>query len=150
MQKLIKTTSQNQDFIDLVKLLDADLAKRDEEDHVFYAQYNKLDSIKYALVAYDKDQPIGIGAIKEFETDSIEVKRMYVLPEFRGQGFATNILVELENWAQELGYKKCVLETGKRQPEAIELYKKNGYKIISNYGQYKNVKNSICFEKYLI
>ena len=79
----------------------------------------------------------------------MEVKRMYTLPEFRGQGYAAKILLELENWAKELGYKSCVLETGKRQPEAIQLYKKNGYRIIPNYGQYKGIKNSICFEKIL-
>ena len=149
MITIVKTNSSNKDFINLVKLLDADLAKRDGEDHSFYAQYNKLNNIKYALVLYVNKQPIGIGAIKQFETNCMEVKRMYTLPEFRGQGLATRILLELENWAKELGYHKCVLETGKRQPEAIELYKKNGYKTTPNYGQYKNIENSICFEKYL-
>lgn len=150
MYKLIRTNSQNKDFIDLVKLLDEDLAKRDGEDHSFYAQYNKLDKIKHALVLYKYNLPISIGAIKEFESDSMEVKRMYTLPEYRGQGIATTVLLELENWAKELGYNKCVLETGKRQPEAIELYKKNGFKIILNYGQYTNVENSICFEKLIV
>jgi GNAT superfamily N-acetyltransferase len=150
MHKLIRTNSQNKDFIDLVKLLDEDLAKRDGEDHSFYAQYNKLDKIKHALVLYKYNLPISIGALKEFESDSMEVKRMYTLPEYRGQGIATIVLLELENWAKELGYNKCVLETGKRQPEAIELYKKNGFKIIPNYGQYTNVENSICFEKLLV
>lgn len=147
MSEIIKCNSNNQDFINLVKLLDSDLALRDGEDHSFYAQFNKLDNIKYALVIYLNNQPIGCGAIKQFESDCMEVKRMYTLPEFRGQGLATKILIELENWAFELGYKKCVLETGKRQPEAIQLYKKNGYKTIPNYGQYTNVENSVCFEK---
>ena len=47
----------------------------------------------------------------------------------------------------ELSCEKCILETGKRQPEAIELYKKNGYRIIPNYGQYAGIENSVCFEK---
>lgn len=150
MITIVKTNSSNQDFKDLVKLLDTDLSIRDGEDHSFYAQFNTLDNIKYALILYVNDQPIGIGAIKQFETNCMEVKRMYTHPEFREQGLATRILLELENWAKELGYNKCVLETGKRQPEAIELYKKNGYKIIPNYGQYKNIENSICFEKYIM
>ncbi len=50
-------------------------------------------------------------------------------------------------WASELGYTSCVLETGKRQPEAIALYTKNGYKIIPNYEQYEGVENSVCFRK---
>ena len=77
----------------------------------------------------------------------MEVKRMYTIPASRGKGVAGKVLTELEKWATELSYKKCVLETGKRQPEAIELYKKNGYKLISNYGQYAGIENSVYFEK---
>ena len=149
MIKLIKCNSKNTDFINLVKLLDTDLANRDGEDHSFYSQFNKLDNIKHALVIYLNDNPVGCGAIKEFETDSMEVKRMYIMPEFRGQGLATQVLIELENWAKELGYKKCILETGKRQPEAITLYKKNDYLPIPNYGQYVGIENSLCFQKIL-
>jgi putative acetyltransferase len=72
---------------------------------------------------------------------------MFTLPEGRGKGIATKVLTELELWATELSYEKCILETGKRQSEAIELYIKNGYKLISNYGQYAEIENSICFEK---
>ena len=57
------------------------------------------------------------------------------------------ILKELEKWAAELNYTKCVLETGKKQPEAITLYLKNGYAIIPNYGQYIGIENSVCFAK---
>jgi putative acetyltransferase len=53
----------------------------------------------------------------------------------------------LETWASELSFEKCILETGKRQPEAIRLYEKNGYKRIPNYGQYAQIENSVCFEK---
>lgn len=150
MVKLIKCDSNNnKDFIYLVKLLDDDLALRDGEDHAFYSQYNKIDTIKHALVLYINNKPVSIGAIKEFDYESMEVKRMYTLPEFRGQGLASKVLKELENWAKELGYKKCVLETGKRQPEAIEFYKSKGYKVITNYGQYIGIENSMCFEKLL-
>jgi len=149
MTRLIRTHSDNPDFIQLVKLLDADLAKTDGEDHSFYAQFNKIDKIKYVVLAYENEKPIGCGAIKEFGADVMEVKRMYVSPEGRRKSIATKILVELENWARELSFSKCILETGKRQPEAIGLYKKNGYKTIPNYGQYTGIANSLCFEKKL-
>ena len=74
---------------------------------------------------------------------------MYVNEKSRGKAHATVILKSLEEWAKELGYKKCLLETGIRQPEAIALYQKNKYQIIDNYGQYVGVQNSICFEKYI-
>lgn len=142
-----RTDSSHPDFIALVKRLDADLAIRDESDHAFYDQFNKIDKIRHALVGYEEDRPVACGAIKEFEPGVMEVKRMYTLPEKRGKGIAAQVLAELEKWAAELGYEKCILETGKRQPEAIQLYRKSGYQGIPNYGQYAGVDNSVCFEK---
>ena len=147
MIRTIRTTSEHEDFIDLVRHLDADLAERDGKDHSFYAQFNKLDKIKHVVVAYDDDEPVGCGAIKEYTPDTMEIKRMYTAPESRGKGIASNILRELEKWASELSYEWCILETGKKQPEAIGLYKKSGYTIIPNYGQYAGIENSLCFEK---
>jgi len=147
MIKIIRTNSDNRDFIDLVKHLDADLAERDGSDHSFYAQFNKIDKIKYVVVAYENSKPIGCGAIKGYAPNTMEIKRLYTLPESRGKGIATKVLTELEIWAIELFYEKCILETGKKQPEAIGLYKKNGYKLIPNYGQYAEIENSLCFEK---
>lgn len=144
-----RTDSNNKDFQYLVKELDMDLKIRDGEEHVFYAQFNKTDKIKHVVVAYDQDMPVGCGALKEYSSDAMEVKRMFVRTNKRGKGIASVILQELETWSRELGYKKCVLETGKKQPEAIRLYEKNHYNIIPNYGQYKHVENSICFEKEL-
>ena len=122
-----RTDSDNEDFQELVKLLDADLSIRDGEDHSFYSQFNKIVSIKHVVVAYREVVPIGCGAIKKYSDDAMEVKRMFVPITERGKGIATKILEELESWARELGYKKCVLETGIRQPEAIALYNKLGY-----------------------
>lgn len=147
MPTIFRTDSTHPDFIELVKLLDADLARRDGEEHAFYAQFNTIDRIKHAVVAYENEQPTACGAIREYDSDTVEIKRMYTLPRWRGKGLATFVLVGLERWAAELSYKRCVLETGKKQPEAIELYKKNGYVVIPNYGQYAGVENSVCFEK---
>jgi len=144
-----RTNPDNSDFMELVKELDSDLKIRDGEEHVFYAQFNKTDKINYVVVAYEEDIPVGCGALKEYSTDIMEVKRMFVRIDKRGKGIASRMLHELEIWSKELGYKKCVLETGKKQPEAIRLYEKNQYAIIPNYGQYKGVENSVCFEKEL-
>jgi GNAT superfamily N-acetyltransferase len=149
MFQCTRTNSENNDFIALVKYLDADLAEKDGKDHSFYAQFNKIDKIKYVIVAFENDQAVGCGAIKEFDKDSMEVKRMFVLPEYRGRGIAKKILAELETWAKAMSYQKTILETGKRQQEALQLYQKFGYKIIPNYGQYIGIENSVCFEKML-
>lgn len=142
-----RTDSKNPDFIQLVKLLDAELAKRDSEDHLFYSQFNTLDKIKHVVIAFEDNNPVGCGSIKVYSPDTMEVKRMFVLPDHRNKGIASKVLTELEKWASEMSYKKCILETGKKQPEAISLYKKNGYSSIPNYGQYAGVENSVCFEK---
>lgn len=147
MTELIRTDSDNPDFIELVKQLDTDLAERDGDEHAFYARFNKIARIKHAVVAYEDGKPAGCGAIKEFGPGTMEVKRMYTLPGSRGKGMAGKVLGELERWAKELGCSKCVLETGLRQPEAIALYNKSGYSVIPNYGQYAGKYNSLCFEK---
>ena len=147
MLHIKRTDSTDPDFISLVRLLDADLAVRDGDDHAFYAQFNKVASLQHVVVGYAEGAAVTCGAFKPFDEKSVEVKRMYTMPEMRGRGFAAQILLELEQWASEVGYARCVLETGKKQPEAIALYLKSGYAIIPNYGQYTGVENSVCFEK---
>jgi GNAT superfamily N-acetyltransferase len=147
--KIVRTNSENQDFINLLKDLDAYLKITDEDEHDFYNQYNNIDVIKYVVLVYFDAIPVGCAAIKKFDNSSMEIKRMYVSPEKRGSGIAKKLLRELEVWVKELGYKKCVLETGKRQKAAVKFYKKCNYNVIENYGQYKNRENSICFEKYV-
>lgn len=149
MLAFVRTDSTDQDFIDLVKLLDKDLAMRDGEDHSFYAQFNKIDLIKNVVVAYENEKPVGCGAFKYFDAFTVEIKRMYVLETARGKKVASKVLIELEAWAKEMAFDKTILETGIRQPEAIGLYEKMGYAIIPNYGQYEGVENSVCFEKTL-
>lgn len=149
MVTFIHTDSKSKDFVSLVKCLDKELAFRDGDDHEFYHQFNSINDIKYAIVAYNNSTPIACGAIKEFDSRSMEVKRMYSLPEYRGKGLASKILKSLEDWARELGYQYCVLETGKKQPEAISLYRKSGYQVTDNYGQYQGIVNSVCFKKKL-
>jgi putative acetyltransferase len=145
-----RTASDNADFKDLVALLDQDLKTRDGDEHNFYAQFNKVDTIRNVIVCYIDEKPIGCGAFKEYHAGKAEIKRMFVLPEYRGQGIAFNILKELELWALELNYSECILETGKKQPEAIRLYQKAGYTVIKNFGQYENVENSVCMTKAIL
>lgn len=149
MINLIRTDSSNAAFSRLVKELDAYLAITDGEEHGFYNQFNNIDILKHVILAFENDEPIACGAIKAYDTEAMEIKRMYVAPACRGRGVAQTILRELETWAKESGYHKTILETGKRQTEAVALYKKCGYAITPNYGQYAGVANSICFEKKL-
>lgn len=142
-----RVTSAHPDFRALVQLLDQYLATIDGEEHDFYHQFNSISVLEHCIVIYDKGIPLGCGAIKKFDANSFEVKRMFTHPNARGKGLATAIVNELESWASELGASKTLLETGKRMPDAIALYKKLGYQEIENYGQYLGIENSVCFEK---
>lgn len=147
---LVRTNSENDDFVYLVKQLDAYLKITDGEEHDFYNQYNNIDVLKHVIVAYIDNKPVGCGAFKEFNKNSVEIKRMFTNPDARGNGIAGTVLKALEIWAKELQYNTCILETGIRQVEAVSFYKKSKYQIIPNYGQYATMENSLCFEKELI
>jgi len=149
MIKLLRTDSGNPELSELIKLLDAVLRESDGDEHAFYSQYNKLENIQNFVIAYLNEIPAGCGAIKKYSDNTAEIKRMYVKPEFRGKGIAKNILKELELWAYELNYSECILETGKKQSDAVGLYKREGYKVIPNYGQYAGVELSVCMKKIL-
>lgn len=150
MFRIKRTDSDNPDFQTLVKDLDLELKIRDGEEHLFYAQLNKTDKIKHIVLIYEQDEPVGCGALRVYAPGIMEVKRMFVPLNNRGLGIASMVLAALEIWCIELNCKKCILETGKNQPEAIRLYEKNNYKRIPNFGAYKDVANSVCFEKDLI
>lgn len=149
MIKLLRTDSTNPDFIQLVTKLDAYLKITDGEEHDFYHQFNGIQSLDHVLVIFENTKAIGCGALKPFDSNTLEIKRMYVEPNNRGKGIGSKLLTALEQWACDLNYSTCILETGKRQTEAIALYKKNNYTVIANYGQYVGVENSVCFGKKL-
>lgn len=149
MIKLVRTHSDNVDFRDLVRRLDEEMAIRNGAHHAFYSQFNKLDRIRHVVVAYLDGLAVSCGGIREFSSDTQEVKRMYTRPEGRGKGLGARVLSELEDWTRELGFKFCILETGKLQPEAIRLYEKSGYSVIPSFGQYAGYDNSVCFRKEL-
>lgn len=147
MVKIIRTDARNSDFIRLISELDAYLKVTDGDDHEFYNQFNTLEKIKNVVIAYQDEKAIGCGAFRAFDLNTVEIKRMFVKKKYRGTKTASSILKALEDWASETGFKKCILETGDRQIEAIKFYNKSGYIRIANYGQYAQMDNSNCFEK---
>lgn len=141
-----RTTSDDLDFKHLTNLFDEFLVEIDGEEKDFFAQFNQI-YIKNVIVCYENEKPVGCGAFKEYEPNVAEIKRMFVVPKSRGNGIAISILNQLEAWAIEENYKTFILETSFKLENAISLYKKLGYQIIPNYGQYKEVKSSICMKK---
>lgn len=149
-----RTDSSHKDFIKLVRALDAELDIYNGDNNDFYSQFNTVSSLKNTIVLHESHLPIACGAFKPIELENsdqeaVEIKRMYVLPEYRSKGAASQILESLETWAAELGYTCSVLETGKFLKPAVALYTNRGYSIIPNYGQYIGVDASVCFQKEL-
>jgi GNAT superfamily N-acetyltransferase len=147
--ELLKTDSQNADFIKLIKLLDYDLEARYGEIQKQYKKHNMIDYINDVVLIYKDKIPVACGAFKEHDSVSVELKRIFVIKERRQKGLAKLIISQLEELARNKGYKYALLETGIKQHEAINLYKKYEYSIIPNYEPYIGNINSICMKKVL-
>ena len=147
--EFIRATSEHPDFRKMVNALDEDLYLRNGDTQKQYEQYNQIDKITHAIVIYLEGKPVGCGCFKRFDAHTVEMKRMFVVPEMRGKQLAARMLQELEKWAVEEGNTTAVLETGRRQVEAQRLYSLAGYSRTENYGQYVGMEDSICYRKEL-
>lgn len=137
----------NPDFRELVLLLDLEFRERYGAIQDEYDRHNTTGPSTVILVAYSENKPVGCGAFRKFDSETVEIKRMFVRKEFRGKGISKIILKQLEEIAAEQGYTTAVLETGIKQQEAIALYKKSGYKQTQKYGPYADLEFSICMSK---
>jgi putative acetyltransferase len=144
-----RTSSDNPDFKKLTNKLDIELCKIYNTNPEDYEEYNRITGLPTIVLAYENNEPIGCGCFKIFNDQTVEIKRMFIDEDQRGKGVASAILAELETWAKELGYSEVVLETGKGQPNAINLYKKKGYEITEDYNQYDDLEISVCLKKML-
>ena len=139
----------------LVKKLDEDLLERYPLQFIHGLRPgDSEDPDLFFVVAYEGDEAAGwraqgCGALRPLEPGVGEIKRMFVLPEHRGKGVARAILSALEAQAVKSGYHTVRLETGTKQPEAISLFRSEGYAGILNFGEYADNPMSVCFEKKL-
>ena len=91
MIEIKRTSSSEIDFQHLVSELDGELSTRNGETNEFFAQYNKIDQIKNVIIATIDNKPVGCGAMKAYDSDTMEIKRMFVPIEMRGKGIAVHI-----------------------------------------------------------
>jgi GNAT superfamily N-acetyltransferase len=101
------------------------------------------------VVAYVGSVPVAMGGFRRHDEDSAEIKRMFVATGHRGRGHARAVLAELERLARDAGYRRIVLETGMRQPEAMGLYASAGYAPIAGFGHYRDSPLNRCFARLL-
>lgn len=140
--KIVYYNQVNSDLEGLVGKLDDWYFEKYGEIALNYRAYNALDDIKDVFITYDEENPIACVCFKEADIQTAEVKRMYVLPEFRRLGIAEALLNELVKKAKSKDYKYLVLQTGCEMNDAIDFYKEFGFEIIPNYNQYE--KDEIC------
>lgn len=152
LMKFVYTDGKNDDFVMLCHGLDDFLNKAvgGEKQRKQYTQYNKLDDIHDAVLLYDDILPIACAGFKRYDDNTAEVKRVFIREEYRGKGISKQLMSELEEKAREKGYANLILETGRLLTAAMGLYEKMGYKVIKNYGQYKNMLDSICMKKEIL
>lgn len=147
--RFVHTNGENPDFIELCRDLDIFLNELvgGEENRAEYIPYNRLCDIHDAIVAYDGEIPVGCAAFKKYDDECAEVKRVFIRREYRGKGISYELMKRLENAAKEQGFRHLILESGDALVAAMSLYKKIGYEVIPNYGQYKNMPDSVCMKK---
>ncbi|MFH7017902.1 GNAT family N-acetyltransferase [Flavobacterium sp. FlaQc-47] len=145
--KVVKTTSENPDFVSLIKIFDTFLWERYPELKTEYWGNNLIEFNPNVILIYLNEKPVASGCFKKYNESTVELKRMFVLPEARGLGLAQLIIKELEIEAQNHGFQSMILETLYKQIEAISLYQKVGFEIIDNYEPYVGLTNSICMSK---
>ncbi len=78
-------------------------------------------------------RPVCCGGVKRLDEQRCEIKKMYVVPEWRGKGVARALLHELEARASRLGYAVARLDTGPKQLSARGLYEDEGYEQIPDF-----------------
>ncbi len=152
---LKRCDGKNEDFVENCRLLDEDLERRVGKviQRDKYTEFNQLDQIKEAVVAYSDGVVAGAGAMREYKycdiSNATELKRLFVRPGNQGKGIGTKIVTELIEWAREKGYEYMILETGELLKESVHVYKKLGFEVIDNYGPYEGMTDSLCMMKKL-
>ncbi|KAA0990088.1 GNAT family N-acetyltransferase [Dyadobacter aurulentus] len=146
---IIRTNSDNPDFKKLTDKLDDELCLIYNTKKEDFEEYNRIVDLDTVVLAYEDKKVTGCGCFKTLNDATIELKRMYVEPEFRGRGIASALVAEIEKWAMEKGYHSAFLETGNGQPQAIALYRKLGYSQVTDLMQYAVSDYSVCLQKEL-
>ena len=141
------TDRTNEDFLSLVRLLDAELDEANRKTHQLCNPYNQVDTVLAVVLVLVAGVSVACGACREFDADTLELKRIFVKKEYRGKGISKRIIAVLESIAKVRGYSATILETGRHLHAAMALYTKSNYKIIPNYGPYKDIESSVCMRK---
>ena len=147
--RIVVTDNRDGDFLGLVQMLDDEYYQLYGDVVLQYRTQNKTDNLSRVVLIYMDDRPVACGAFRAFDVNTVEIKRVLVIKEYRRQRLAIRLMNKLEDIARQDGYKRAVLETGKDMPAAISLYKTLGYTFIDNFGSFAGDVIVVCMEKAL-
>lgn len=109
-----------------------------------FIPYNLSESISDVLLAYMDGVAVGCAGLKKYNDSDVEIKRVWVEPDYRGRHIATELMDRIEDKAREMGFKRAVLQTRPIMEDAVGLYEKRGYELIGNYPPYDKLEGAIC------
>ena len=112
-----------------------------------FVPYNLSESISDVLIASVDGVAVGCAGLKAYSDSDVEIKRVWVNPEFRGNHISSAMMDALEQRAAELGFGRAILQTRPQMEAAVHLYTKRGYELIDNYPPYDKLEGAICFAK---
>lgn len=134
----------------LIAALDEDLAQTYPRDVIFGLHEDDHDETRMLFfVGRLGGRAVACGALRSLDADVGEVKRMYVLPQWRGAGLSRQVLSAIETAAVIRRHRLLRLETGRLSPAPLALYRSCSFKEIPPWGEYAGNEYSICFEKEL-
>ena len=120
-----------------------------EDNRRGFIPYNISDSISDVLIAYSDGKAVACAGLKRYSDEDVEVKRVWVEPDFRRLHIARDMMDRLEEKAYEMGYKRLILQTRQIMEDAVGLYENLGYSQIENYPPYDKLDGAICMKKEL-
>jgi putative acetyltransferase len=135
-------------FLKYAASLDVDLSFQNFNDELktIHTQYNKPKGA--LLIAYNVRRAIGCVAIREFEYEIAELKRMFVLPEYQGLGIGRKMLDLIIDIAQQFHFKKLRLDTLPGMIHAQNLYRSYGFLEIPAY-RFNPIEGTVFLEREL-
>ena len=135
------------DFRALAALLDAYYFTLVGDIQLKYAEPNRPENMNVLLVVYEGEEAIACGAWKAVDSETAEIKRIYVLEAYRRRGVAGALIRALEESVAGSGRKKLILETAVDTTGSHQLYLSLGYKLRDYYGSPAGADNCMCFHK---
>lgn len=145
--RTVVTDEKDERFLELVRELDNGYYRRIGDELSRYDEYNSLEKPHVVILLIDSNTNVACASYRVMNDDNVEFKRVYVKPEYRRRGIASELLKELEKNAKQEGYNHSFIITGKNNLPAIGLYEKLNYHKIANIEGFEDDDTVISMRK---